>query len=93
MALNFTVEEGEDLITWTPVAGPGVSQALTLFEGERFYRFAHGSEREAGYPSPLFFPLSKASRDPRAADSFAYRLGATEHPVSALAESKGQALK
>ena len=41
VVLNFTVEESEDLITWTPVAGPGVSQTLTLPEGKRFYRFAH----------------------------------------------------
>jgi len=41
VVLNFTVEESEDLITWTPVEGPGVSQALTLPEGKRFYRFAH----------------------------------------------------
>ena len=39
--LDFTVEESEDLITWTPVAGPGVSKTLTLPEGKRFYRFAH----------------------------------------------------
>jgi len=41
VVLDFTVEESEDLITWTPVAGPGVSQTLTLPEGKRFYRFAH----------------------------------------------------
>ena len=41
VALNFTVEESEDLITWTPVEGAGVSQTLTLPEGKRFYRFAH----------------------------------------------------
>ena len=41
VALNFTVEESEDLITWTPVEGTGVSQTLTLPEGKRFYRFAH----------------------------------------------------
>ena len=41
VVLNFTVEESEDLITWTPVEGPGVSQTLTLPEGKRFYRFAH----------------------------------------------------
>jgi len=41
VALGFTVEESEDLITWTPVEGPGVSQTLTLPEGKRFYRFAH----------------------------------------------------
>ena len=41
MTLNFTVVESEDLITWTPVAGPGSSQTLTLPEGKRFYRFAH----------------------------------------------------
>ncbi len=40
VVLDFTVEESEDLITWTPVAGPGVSQTLTLPEGKRFYRFA-----------------------------------------------------
>ena len=41
VTLGFTVEESEDLITWTPVEGPGVSQTLTLPEGKRFYRFAH----------------------------------------------------
>ena len=41
VVLDFTVEESEDLITWTPVEGPGVSQTLTLPEGKRFYRFAH----------------------------------------------------
>ena len=41
VVLDFTVEESEDLITWTPVAGPGVSKTLTLPEGKRFYRFAH----------------------------------------------------
>jgi len=41
VVLNFTVEESEDLITWTPVEGPGVSQTLTLPEGKQFYRFAH----------------------------------------------------
>ena len=41
VTLNFTVEESEDLITWTPVEGPGVSQTLTLPEDKRFYRFAH----------------------------------------------------
>ena len=41
VVLDFTVEESEDLITWTPVEGPGVSQTLTLPEGNRFYRFAH----------------------------------------------------
>ena len=41
VVLDFTVEESEDLITWTPVAGPGVSQTLALPEGKRFYRFAH----------------------------------------------------
>ena len=41
VALNFTVEESEDLTTWTPVEGTGVSQTLTLPEGKRFYRFAH----------------------------------------------------
>jgi hypothetical protein len=41
VTLSFTVEESEDLITWTPVEGPGVSQTLTLPEGKRFYRFAH----------------------------------------------------
>ena len=41
VVLNFTVEESEDLITWTPVEGPGVSQTLTLPAGKRFYRFAH----------------------------------------------------
>jgi len=41
VTLDFTVEESEDLITWTPVAGPGVSQTLSLPEGKRFYRFAH----------------------------------------------------
>jgi len=41
VVLNFTVEESEDLITWTPVEGPGVSQTLTLPDGKRFYRFAH----------------------------------------------------
>ena len=41
MALDFTVEESEDLMTWTPVEGTGVSQTLTLPEGKRFYRFAH----------------------------------------------------
>jgi len=41
VTLNFTVEESEDLTSWTPVAGPGVSQTLTLPEGNRFYRFAH----------------------------------------------------
>ena len=41
VALNFTVEQSEDLITWTPVEGAGVSQTLTLPEGKRFYRFAH----------------------------------------------------
>jgi len=41
VALNFTVEESEDLTTWTPVEGAGVSQTLTLPEGKRFYRFAH----------------------------------------------------
>ena len=41
VVLNFTVEESEDLTTWTPVEGAGVSQTLTLPEGKRFYRFAH----------------------------------------------------
>jgi len=41
VVLDFTVEESEDLITWTPVKGPGVSQTLTLPKGKRFYRFAH----------------------------------------------------
>jgi len=41
VTLSFTVEESEDLTIWTPVAGPGVSQTLTLPEGKRFYRFAH----------------------------------------------------
>ena len=41
VVLDFTVEESEDLTNWTPVAGPGVSQTLTLPEGKRFYRFAH----------------------------------------------------
>ena len=41
VTLNFTVEESEDLISWTPVEGPEVSKTLTLPESKRFYRFAH----------------------------------------------------
>ena len=41
VVLDFTVEESEDLITWTPVEESGLSQTLTLPEGKRFYRFAH----------------------------------------------------
>jgi hypothetical protein len=41
VVLDFTVEESEDLITWTPVEESGVSKTLTLPEGKRFYRFAH----------------------------------------------------
>ena len=41
VVLDFTVEESEDLITWTPVEESGVSKPLTLPEGKRFYRFAH----------------------------------------------------
>jgi hypothetical protein len=41
LVTSLSVEESEDLITWTPVEGAGVSQTLTLPEGKRFYRFAH----------------------------------------------------
>ena len=41
VVLDFTVEESEDLMTWTPVEESGVSKTLTLPEGKRFYRFAH----------------------------------------------------